>query len=84
MSNDKVTRLIRWNSADAEAIAAQLLSRVQKGLAEGRTVGVVTCLIYTEDDGQCYETAFSTLPVEVSLWAAEKIRRDIHKVVENT
>lgn len=83
-TDEKIRQLVRWNSTDAEAVAAQLLERVREGQKQGLTVGVVVCLVHADEDGQrCYEPAFSTLPVEVSLWAAEKIRRHIHQINED-
>lgn len=82
--DQKIRRLIRWNSADAQAVADQLAQRVRDGIAAGKTVGVVVCLV--EEDGKkderTYTPAFSTLPVEVSLWAAGRIHRRILEVSE--
>jgi hypothetical protein len=78
MSDEKVRSLVRWNSADAEAIAEQLLERVRRAKRKGLTVGVVTCLVHADESGdRCYEPAFSTLPVEVTNWAAESIKRRV-------
>lgn len=84
MSTDaKIRQLVRWNSTDAEAVAAQLLERVREGQKQGLTVGVVVCLVHEGKDGtRCYEPAFSKLPVEVSAWAANVIRHHINKVNE--
>jgi antitoxin (DNA-binding transcriptional repressor) of toxin-antitoxin stability system len=78
---DNIRQLVRWNSADAEAVAAQLLERVRAGQKQGLTMGVVVCLVHAEADGKrCYEPAFSKLPVEVSAWAAKVIQHHIDKV----
>ena len=80
---DNIRQLVRWNSDDAEAVAAQLLERVRAGQKQGLTMGVVMCLVHTKADGtRCYEPAFSKLPVEVSAWAADVIRHHINKANE--
>lgn len=82
-TDEKIRQLVRWNSADAEAVAAQLLERVREGQKRGLTMGVVVCLVHAEADGnRCYEPAFSKLPVEVSAWAAKVIQHHIDKVNE--
>lgn len=82
-TDEKIRQLVRWNSDDAEAVAAQLLERVREGQKRGLTMGVVVCLVHTKADGtRCYEPAFSKLPVEVSAWAADVIRHHINKVNE--
>ena len=80
-TDEKIRQLVRWNSTDAEAVAAQLLERVREGQKRGLTMGVVLCLVRAEADGKrCYEPAFSKLPVEVSAWAAKVIQHHIDKV----
>jgi len=82
-TDEKIRQLVRWNSTDAEAVAAQLLERVREGQKKGLTVGVVVCLVQAGKDGERrYEPAFSRLPVEVSAWAANVIQYHINKVNE--
>ncbi len=79
-SEDKVRQLIRWGSADARAVAEQLLEKVKDGEKRGLTVGVVTCFIHAAEDGRCYEVGISTLPVEVSFWAAKEIAKKVEEL----
>lgn len=80
-TKEKIRKLVRWNSADSEAVASQLLDRVQEAAKQGLTCGVVTCFIWANEEGErTYEAAFSTLPVELAMWAKDAIERKIIQV----
>lgn len=80
MSEDKIRNLVRWGSADARAIAQQLMEKVIDAEKRGLTIGVVTCFIHAAEDGRAYEVGISTLPVEVSFWAAKEIAKKVEEL----
>lgn len=79
MDDAKIRQLIRWKDTDAEALAAQTLESVRKIKAEGKLVGIVTCVVTGTDEGNIYDVGFSKLPVEVVQWAAIQIGKKVHE-----
>jgi len=73
----RVRRLVRWNSADTAAVVSQIVERIEQYVRQGRTVGIVACIVSSNEDGteKLYEPAFSRMPIECALWAAHKIER---------
>ncbi len=69
-----VKQMVPWSSETAVALAQQLQERVANAREDGKDVAVAMVLITGDESGRTYEAAFSTMPVEVALWAAEKLR----------
>lgn len=80
MSEEKIKRMVRWKSTDAAAIAHQLIERIEAAQKDGKTVGAVVCFITDVGEGRTYEVGVSTLPVEVSFWAAKEIAKHIEAI----
>jgi hypothetical protein len=75
-NTDNVHRLTHWRNTTAKSIAQQLLTDVEQHLRDDETVGVVVCLVRKVGDGSnLYAVAFSDLPTECVVYAADKIRR---------
>jgi hypothetical protein len=83
-SDDRVRRLVRWNSADTAAVLSQTNDRIEKYMREGKTVGIVVCIVSSNEDGseKLYEPAFSRMPIECALWASHKIERQAVSAAE--
>lgn len=83
MSEDKVHQLVRFDSTNAQSIAQQLLENVTRRVRNDETIGVVVCTVLKLEDGSNqYEVAFSDLPTECVVYAADKIRRRAVEVLE--
>jgi len=78
--SDKIRNLVRWESTDALALVEQLREKVIDAQKRGLTIGVVTCFIHAAEDGRAYEVGVSTLPVEVSFWAAKEIAKKVEEL----
>lgn len=56
------------------------MEKVLEAEKQGLTIGVVTCFIHAAEDGRAYEIGISTLPVEVSFWAAKEIAKKVEEL----
>jgi hypothetical protein len=76
MTNEKVRKLIRWDSSDPAAMLDQLQERVRTAMKAGKSYGVVVCCIERDDEAgkTTYDAGCSPLPVEVIVMAAEIIK----------
>lgn len=75
----RVRRLVRWDSADTAAVVSQIVERIEQYTRQGKTVGIVACIVSSDEDGtgKLYEPAFSRMPIECALWAARRIEREV-------
>lgn len=85
MSDERVRRLVRWDATDTTAVLSQTIDRVEKYTREGKTVGLVVCIVSANEDGseRLYEPAFSRMPIECALWASRKIEREAVAAAES-
>lgn len=84
MGDERVVKLVRWEATDVQAIRDCINKRIDDLLAQGKTVGIVAVIVSADPDGsgKAYEPAFSRMPIECAMWAADRLKRRAIQLAE--